>query len=117
MFFIYLSFKILGESLVIEEKLLYDFPVQTISQPYLFCFCLRIPPVECQKIQREHLKDTDYQVIDIIMKWYYMSIFPSWETMVEALVCSKNVREARKLAEKHNIDINPIIDRWKHHTI
>lgn len=63
------------------------------------------------------MKDTDNQVIDIIMAWYHMSIFPSWETMVEALVCSKNVREARKLAEKHDINIQSIIDRWKHHTI
>lgn len=59
--------------------------VKTIVEPHQLGIFLCVPPHELEKIEKDHLKDVNRQMAEVIKYWYYNTDDCSWEALANAV--------------------------------
>ena len=74
----------------------------TIIDPDGFCMCLGVEFPKCRQFRdhQECTKDTVKQIVEI---WYHQTKNPSWDQVVEALLCRYRYRDAAQLADRKGV--------------
>ena len=98
------------------KKLLNEFPIATITNPAgtLICPCLtNFPYATCRQIAEDNHHKSKAATTEILTAWYNIKLPQlTWEDVVESLMCCDLVNLAVALAEKFEVDWEPLHKKW-----
>ena len=78
---------------------------KVVSSPLKFCYCLKLPMVRCDGIDRD--KHNVWEKIrEISSVWFDNTPYPTWEPVVKALICLDKRGAAKELADETGVDFD-----------
>ena len=84
------------------ETLIDDLPV--IVNPSRLCHCMKLDKQTCDRIEQEHKENLWKQTREIAATWFDRHVEePSWEEVIEILICMENIRHAKIIADKWGV--------------
>ena len=100
-------------SIISLEILIDDLP--EITNTARLCHCMRLDKRLCDKIEQEMQGDLWKQTREIAAAWFDRHIEePSWEEIINILVCMNKVHDAKKIADKRGIKFKKALFHPQH---
>lgn len=76
-------------------------PFSDLKKLAVYCMGLTLP--EYDAISRDNQQQTNDARVDLVHKWYEGGVRRYWEEVVDIMRCMGSERQAKKMADKHNI--------------